>query len=67
MKYLVFYEMAAEGLAKAQANVAAHQARLKEFHQRGTLLMVGPYGTPPLWEFSRHAQLLRSLSPAIHS
>lgn len=48
MKYLVFYEMAAEGLAKAPANVAAHQALLEEFHQRGTLLMVGPYGTPPL-------------------
>ena len=48
MKYLMFYEMAADGLAKAHANLPAHQARLKEFHRNGTLLMAGPYGTPPL-------------------
>ena len=48
MKYLMFYEMAADGLSKAQANFPAHQARLKQFHQQGTLLMAGPYGTPPL-------------------
>jgi uncharacterized protein YciI len=47
MKYLMFYEMAADGMAKAQANFPAHQARLKEFYQQGTLLMAGPYGTPP--------------------
>jgi len=48
MKYLMFYEMAADGLAKARENLPAHQARLKEFHQKGTLLMAGPYGAPPL-------------------
>ena len=37
MKYPMFYEMAADGLPKAQANFPAHQARLKEFHQKGTL------------------------------
>jgi len=47
MKYLMFYEMAADGMPKAQANFPAHQARLREFHQKGTLLMAGPYGTPP--------------------
>jgi uncharacterized protein YciI len=47
MKYLMFYEMAADGMSKAQANFTAHQARLREFHQKGTLLMAGPYGTPP--------------------
>jgi len=46
MKYVMFYEMAAEGMAKTQANLPAHQARLREFHQNGTLLMAGPYGSP---------------------
>ena len=48
MKYLMFYEMAAEGLSKARANFPAHQSRLQEFHQKGILLMAGPYGTPPM-------------------
>lgn len=48
MKYLMFYEMAADGMTRAQANLPAHQARLKEFHQNGTLLMAGPYGMPPV-------------------
>jgi uncharacterized protein YciI len=48
MKYLMFYEMAADGLPKAQANFPAHRARLEQFHRNGTLLMAGPYGTPPL-------------------
>jgi len=48
MKYLMFYEMAPDGLSKAMANLPAHQARLKEFHQNGTLLMAGPYGSPPV-------------------
>ncbi|GGY82923.1 hypothetical protein GCM10011613_29710 [Cellvibrio zantedeschiae] len=48
MKYLMFYEMAVDGMAKAQENFPGHQARLKEFHERGTLLMAGPYGVPPI-------------------
>lgn len=48
MKYVAFYELAADGLSKAQANFPAHQARLQEFHAQGTLLMAGPYGVPPL-------------------
>ncbi|MBB6096162.1 hypothetical protein HNQ60_005053 [Povalibacter uvarum] len=48
MKYLMFYELAADGLSKAQANFPAHQARLVEFHKAGTLLMAGPYGAPPI-------------------
>jgi uncharacterized protein YciI len=47
MKYLMFYELAADGLCKAQANFPAHQHRLREFHHNGTLLMAGPYGTAP--------------------
>ena len=48
MKYLLFYEMAADGLAKAQANFPAHRERLEEFQRQGTLLMAGPYGAPPI-------------------
>ena len=39
MKVLMFYELAADGLAKAPAHFASHQARLREFHGRGVLLM----------------------------
>jgi uncharacterized protein YciI len=44
----MFYEVAADGLAKAQANFTAHRARLDEFHAKGVLLMAGPYGVPPI-------------------
>lgn len=47
MKHVMFYEMAADGMAKAPAHFAAHRARLHEFHDAGTLLMAGPYGAPP--------------------
>ena len=43
MKTLMFYEMATEGMSKAQANFAAHRARLDEFHARNELLMAGPF------------------------
>ncbi len=48
MKFLMFYELAPDGLSKVQANLPGHQGRLKEFHARGSLLMAGPYGSPPL-------------------
>lgn len=48
MKVLMFYEVAPDGLEKAQANFPAHRARLAEFHAKGTLLMAGPYGSPPI-------------------
>lgn len=48
MKILMFYETAPEGLAKARQHLAAHRARLDEFHKRGVLLMAGPYGNPPV-------------------
>ena len=44
----MFYEVAADGLSKAQENFLAHRARLDEFHARGVLLMAGPYGVPPV-------------------
>jgi uncharacterized protein YciI len=46
MKIVMHYEVAPDGMAKAQANVAAHRARLAEFHARGVLLMAGPFANP---------------------
>ncbi|NNU43829.1 YciI family protein [Ramlibacter montanisoli] len=48
MKVLMFYELAEDGLSKARAHATSHQARLREFHGRGVLLMAGPYGAPPV-------------------
>ena len=48
MKILMFYELSEDGLSKVPANMGAHQARLREFHGRGLLLMAGPYGAPPV-------------------
>ena len=47
MKFVMFYELAPDGLSKAQANLPGHQGRLREFHARGSLLMAEPYGSPP--------------------
>ena len=47
MKFVMFYETAADGRSKAMENYAAHSARLHEFHARGVLLMAGPLGNPP--------------------
>jgi len=46
MKCVVFYDAAADGLAKAQSNYPAHRARIDAFAQRGVLLMVGPWANP---------------------
>ena len=46
MKVVMHYEVAPDGMAKAQANIAAHRARLSEFHARGVLLMAGPFANP---------------------
>ena len=46
MKYVMFYELASDGLPKAQAYFQEHRARLDEFHARGTLLMAGPFANP---------------------
>jgi uncharacterized protein YciI len=46
MKYVLFYESADDVLARAPAHFAAHTARGQEFHERGSLLMYGPFGNP---------------------
>ena len=46
MKTIMFYEMAPDGLSKAMAHIDGHKARLKIFHERGVLLMAGPFANP---------------------
>lgn len=46
MKFVLFYELAAGGMPKVMENYPAHAARLREFHERGVLLMAGPLGNP---------------------
>jgi len=46
MKIVMFYEVALDGLSKAPLYYEAHRARLNEFHERGELLMAGPFANP---------------------
>ena len=46
MKYVLFYDSADDIETKAPLHFPAHQARLQEFHGRGTLLMVGAFANP---------------------
>ena len=46
MKWVMSYELAPGGLAKAAEHGPAHAARLREFHARGVLLMAGPFADP---------------------
>jgi uncharacterized protein YciI len=43
---VLFYESANDVLTKAPIHFAAHNARLREFHARGDILMVGTFGDP---------------------
>ncbi len=40
---MLFYEAVADVAEKAPLHIEAHSARLREFHDRGELLMVGPW------------------------
>jgi uncharacterized protein YciI len=46
MKYVVLYESADDVLSRAPAHFPAHAERIREFHGRGVLLMVGTFGDP---------------------
>jgi uncharacterized protein YciI len=43
VKYALIYETAPDGMSRAAENFPAHRARYEAFHERGTLLMVGPF------------------------
>lgn len=44
MKYVLFYDSADDVGSKAPIHFPAHRERFEEFHARGTLLMLGPFG-----------------------
>jgi uncharacterized protein len=46
MKFVLFYELAPDGISKIKANIEEHKARLQEFHSRGVLLMAGAFANP---------------------
>jgi hypothetical protein len=46
MKAVVFYESSDKVMELAPVHFAAHKARLDDFHNRGTLLMVGTFADP---------------------
>ena len=43
MKSVLLYEPADNVAAKAPEHGAAHRARWREFHERGQLLLIGPF------------------------
>lgn len=43
MRYVLFYESGDEVAEKAPIHFSAHQARWSTFHERGDLLLVGPF------------------------
>jgi uncharacterized protein YciI len=45
-KYVLFYESGNDLRSKAPAHFPAPMVRVKEFHGRGALLMVGTFGNP---------------------
>ena len=45
-KYVVFYEAADDLATKAPPAFPAHAARVREFRERGTLLMIGTFADP---------------------
>lgn len=46
MKHVLFYESASDVASKVPAHMEAHGARLRDFHGRGDLLLVGTFGDP---------------------
>ncbi len=46
MKYVVTYDAADDVRSKAPAHYPAHEARAREFHARGDLLMIGIFADP---------------------
>ena len=46
MRYVLFYETADDGLAKAPENFPAHQERFMRYAAGGTLLSIGTFADP---------------------
>jgi len=46
MKHVLFYESADDVMSKAPLQYRAHSEHAREFHARGTLLMIGTFANP---------------------
>ncbi len=46
MKYVLLYESAEDVAQKAPHHAAAHSRHWHPFHERGELLLIGPFGDP---------------------
>ena len=46
MKFVLLYESADDVTARAPAVFPAHLARIRQFHARGEILMIGTFGDP---------------------
>lgn len=47
MKYVLLYESAPDFRARVMPHIEGHRALWKQFHDAGTLLMVGPFTDAP--------------------
>ena len=48
MKYVLFYDAAPDFMPKVPLHIEAHRALWKQFHDAGTLLMIGPFTDEPM-------------------
>jgi hypothetical protein len=57
VKYVLFYESAGGSAELIQQHAAAHRARWAEFHEAGSLLLIGPFadGSGAMGVFSSRA------------
>jgi uncharacterized protein len=46
VKYVLLYESAEDVAEKAPLHAAAHREHWHPFHERGELLLIGPFGEP---------------------
>jgi len=46
MKYVLFYESVSDFMVKVPAHIDAHRALWKQFHEAGTLLLIGTFIEP---------------------
>jgi uncharacterized protein YciI len=48
VKYVLFYEAAADFMSKVPAHIEVHRALWAQFQKQGTLLLIGPFTDEPL-------------------
>lgn len=48
MRHVLFYDLAPDAMALAQQHYPAHHERIREFHERGLMLLVGTFSDEPV-------------------